>query len=94
MNIGIETLDNVDPPAPLSDATFAERLSEGVAFLRQTTIGQPLATRPSAVPFVSNEVNVLPTPFSFRNSGLPVPGAADIVYALGPVESSSPTRRW
>jgi len=37
---------------------------------------------PSPVPFVSNEPNVLPTPFSFRDSSLPVPGAADIVYAL------------
>jgi hypothetical protein len=26
---------------------------------------------------------VLPVPFSFRDSGLPVPGAADIFYAMG-----------
>ncbi len=82
VRIDIESLDQADPPAPLSDEVFAERLREGVAFLRQTTIGQALPEAPSAVPFVSNEPNVLPVPFSFRNSGLPVPGAADIVYAL------------
>jgi hypothetical protein len=82
VRIGIEPLDPVGPPPPLSDDTFAERLREGVAFLRQTTLGQTLPEAPSSVPFVSNEPNVLPTPFSFRGSGLPVPGAADIVYAL------------
>jgi len=82
VRIGIETLDPVGPPPPLSDEVFAERLREGVAFLRQTTVGQSLPDTPSSVPFVSNEPNVLPTPFSFRGSGLAVPGAADIVYAL------------
>ena len=60
---------------------FAERLREAVAFLRQVTLGQAMPGRPSRAPFVSNEPNVLPTPFSFRNSGLPVPGGADIFYA-------------
>jgi len=82
VHIGIEPLDPVGPPPPLSDEAFADRLREGVAFLRQTTVGQTMPDAPSAVPFVSNEPNVLPTPFSFRGSGLPVPGAADIVYAL------------
>ena len=81
VRIDIETLDEVPPPAPLSDDVLAERMREGVAFLRQTTIGQALPGVVSNVPFVSNEPNVLPTPFSFRDSGLPVPGAADIVYA-------------
>jgi hypothetical protein len=81
VQIGIEQLDPVGPPPPLSDDVFAERLREGVAFLRQTTIGQTLPDVPSRVPFVSNEPNVLPTPFSFRGSGLPVPGAVDIFYA-------------
>jgi hypothetical protein len=67
---------------PLSDDVFAERLREGVAFLRQATMGQALPSAPSRAPFASNEPNVLPTPFSFRDSGLPVPGAADITYAL------------
>ena len=81
VRIDIETLDEVPPPAPLSDDALAERMREGVGFLRQTTIGQALPGVVSNVPFVSNEPNVLPTPFSFRDSGLPVPGAADIVYA-------------
>jgi hypothetical protein len=83
VHIGIETIDDLDPPAPLSDDVLSERVREGVAFLRQTTLGQALPGTPSSVPFVSNEPNMLPTPFSFRNSGLPVPGAADIFYAMG-----------
>ncbi|MHB8467545.1 MAG: DUF1214 domain-containing protein [Acidimicrobiales bacterium] len=82
VRIAIEALDPIGPPPPLSDDAFAERLHEAVAFLRQTTLGQGIPDDPSPVPFVSNEPNVLPTPFSFRDSGLPVPGAADIVYAL------------
>jgi hypothetical protein len=82
VRIGIEPLDGVGPPAPLSDEVFAARVREGVAFLRHTTLGQAMPTAASNVPFVSNEPNVLPTPYSFRDSGLPVPGAADIVYAL------------
>ena len=80
--IGIETLDPQPPPPPLSDEVLAERMREGVAFLRQASVGQGIFGAPSPVPFVSNEPNVLPTPFSFRDSGLPVPGAADITYAL------------
>jgi len=82
VTIAIETLDPVGPPAPLTDEVLAERLREGVAFLRQVTLGQTRPEAPSPVPFVSNEPNVLPVPFSFRGSGLPVPGAADIFYAL------------
>ena len=37
---------------------------------------------PSPVPFVSNTPNDVATPFSFRDSGLPVPGA-DIFYSMG-----------
>jgi len=74
--------DGPGPPPPLSDEVLAARVREGIAFLRQTTVGQALPDLPSPVPFVSNEPNVLPTPFSFRDSSLPVPGAADIVYAL------------
>ncbi len=35
VRIGIECLDDVPPPPPLDDATFAGRLRDGVAFLRQ-----------------------------------------------------------
>jgi hypothetical protein len=83
VRIGIETIDDLDPPPPLSDDVFAERMHEGIAFLRQTTLGQSLPGTPSAVPFVAQEPNSLPVPFSFRDSGLPVPGAADIFYASG-----------
>jgi hypothetical protein len=67
-------------------------MQEGIAFLRQVTTGQTGFGGPSAAPFVSTEANVVPKPFSFRDSGLPVPGAADIHYAmcrwdLGPDEA-------
>jgi hypothetical protein len=83
VRIGIETIEDLGPPPPLSDEVFSERMQEGIAFLRQTTLGQSLPSTPSAVPFVAQEVNSLPVPFSFRDSGLPVPGAADIFYASG-----------
>jgi len=82
VRIGIETLDPVEPPRPLGDEILAGRLREGVAFLRQATLGQAPPSTRSRIPFVSNEPNVLPVPFSFRDSGLAVPGAADIFYAL------------
>ena len=59
-------------------------MAEGVAFLRQATLGQGVPSdEPSPVPFVSNTPNDVATPFSFRDSGLPVPGAADIFYSMG-----------
>ena len=84
--IGIEAVvphGSAALPAPLCDEVFATRLSEGVRFLRQVTLGQNVFGTPTQVPFVSNEANTLPTPFSFRDSGLPVPGAADIWYSMG-----------
>ncbi len=83
VRIEIETIEDLDPPPPLSDEVFSERMREGIDFLRQTTLGQSLPNTPSPAPFVSQEPNVLPVPFSFRDSGLPVPGAADIFYAMG-----------
>ncbi len=83
VRIEIETIEDLDPPQPLTDEVFSERMREGIDFLRQTTLGQSLPTTPSPAPFVSQEPNVLPVPFSFRDSGLPVPGAADIFYAMG-----------
>jgi hypothetical protein len=81
--IGIETIDPAGPTAALDDATMAARLGEGVAFLRQATLGQGIFGAPSPVLFVSNVPNTVAMPFSFRDSGLPVPGAADIVYSMG-----------
>lgn len=86
VEIDIRPLGPVDVPPPLADAVLAERYAEGVAFLRQVTIGQSRFGQPSTVPFVANEPNTLPVPFSFRASGLPVPGAADIAYASGRFE--------
>ncbi len=83
VRIEIETIEDLDPPPPLSDEVFSGRMREGIGFLRQTTLGQSLPNIPSPAPFVSQEPNVLPVPFSFRDSGLPVPGAADIFYAMG-----------
>ena len=57
-------------------------MNEGTAFLRQVTVGQGPFGGASVVPFVSDVTNELPKPFSFRDSGLPVPGAADIHYAM------------
>lgn len=91
VDIDIECLDVQEPPAPLTDEFIAGRMQEGIAFLRQVTTGQS-GPGASAAPFVSPDVNVVPKPFSFRDSGLPVPGAADIHYAmcrwdLGPDEA-------
>ncbi len=83
VNIAIEALDPVGSAPPLDDETFAGRMAEGVAFLRQATLGQTIPGQGAPVPFVAKEPNTLPTPFSFRDSGLPVPGAADIFYASG-----------
>jgi hypothetical protein len=83
VNIDIEPLEPAPLPSPLTDEVLSERMREGVAFLRQATLGQNPFGTPAMVPFVSNEPNTLPVPFSFRDSGLPVPGAADIVYAMG-----------
>ncbi|MEZ5167543.1 MAG: DUF1214 domain-containing protein [Acidimicrobiales bacterium] len=93
VEIDIECLDVDTPPAPLSDEFLAGRMREGLAFLRQVTLGQGhFGASGVGVPFASTEPNVLPKPFSFRDSGLPVPGAADIHYAmcrwdLGPDEA-------
>ena len=83
VRIDIECLDDVGPPEPLADAVFAERMAEGLAFLRQATLSQGLPGAGSPAPFVSDVPNEVAKPFSFRDSGLPVPGAADIHYSMG-----------
>lgn len=94
VDLDMECLDVTDAPPPLSDDALADRMEEGLAFLRQATLGQGVfsASGSGGVPFASTTPNELPTPFSFRDSGLPVPGAADIHYAmcrwdLGPDEA-------
>jgi len=83
VRIGIETLGDVPPPPPLDDETLAARLAAGVAFLRQTTVGQPLPSAPSAAPFMGAEPNTVGTPWSFRNAGVDAAGAVDIFYSMG-----------
>ena len=83
VRIDIRCLDEVGPPPPLDDATLAARMAEGIALLRQATVGQALPENAPKVPFVSEVPNDVATPYSFRDSGLPVPGAADIVYSMG-----------
>jgi hypothetical protein len=83
VRIGIETLDDVPPPPPLDDATLAARLQAGVAFLRQTTVGQGLPTAPSPAPFMGKEPNTVGEPWSFRNAGVDAAGAVDIFYSMG-----------
>jgi hypothetical protein len=83
VRIGIETLDDVPPPPPLDDATLSARLRAGVAFLRQTTLGQPLPSEPSAAPFMGKEPNTVGEPWSFRNAGVDAAGAVDIFYSMG-----------
>jgi hypothetical protein len=76
VRIGIECLDDVAPPPPLDDATFAGRVRDGVAFLRQCTVGQPLP-RPS---WRAN-----PTTWANR-------GASATRASTPPVRSTSSTR--
>jgi hypothetical protein len=83
VRIGIETLDDVPPPPPLDDDAFAARLRAGVAFLRQTTLGQPLPSEPSIAPFMGKEPNTVGEPWSFRNAGVDAAGAVDIFYSMG-----------
>jgi hypothetical protein len=83
VRIGIETLDDVPPPPPLDDATLAARLQAGVAFLRQTTLGQGLPDAPSPAPFMGKEPNTVGEPWSFRNAGVDAAGAVDIFYSMG-----------
>ena len=83
VRIGIECLDDVPPPPPLDDATFAGRLRDGVAFLRQCTLGQPLPGTPSPAPFMASEPNHVGQPWSFRNAGVEAAGAVDIFYSMG-----------
>jgi hypothetical protein len=83
VRIGIEVLDDVPPPPPLDDETLAARLRAGVAFLRQTTLGQALPGAPSPAPFMGKEPNTVGEPWSFRNAGVDAAGAVDIFYSMG-----------
>jgi hypothetical protein len=81
--IAIECTSPVGPPATLTDEVLAERMSEAVTWVRQVTVGQSPVSESRGVPFVSETPNDVATPFSFRDSGMPVPGAVDIHYSMG-----------
>jgi hypothetical protein len=85
INIAIEPLDDPGPPPPLDDATFAQRLRDGAAFVRATTLGMRVfgLRSPTPVPFVSDEPNTVGTPWSFRSSEVDAAGAVDIYYSSG-----------
>ena len=76
----------MDPgPAPSwSPELFATRTAAVAAYVRSKTQGMPSPEEQGPIPFVSREPNVLPQPYSFRESGLEVPGAVDAHYSMGP----------
>ncbi|MDG2026046.1 MAG: DUF1214 domain-containing protein [Acidimicrobiales bacterium] len=81
--IDIECLDDVGPPPPLSDEALANRMREGVALLRHNTLGQRIPGEGPTGPFAAEGPNDVAKPFSFRASGMDVPGAVDLFYSTG-----------
>ena len=83
VRLHIEPLEDPGPPAPLSDAVFSSRLRDATAFLHSATLGLRMFDAESTVPFSSNELNTVGTPWSFRNAGVDAAGAVDIFYSSG-----------
>jgi hypothetical protein len=83
VRLHIEPLDDPGPPPPLDDATLAQRLRDGVAFLRATTLGMRRFGDPSPAPFVADEPNQVGPPWSFRSSAIAAAGAVDVYYSSG-----------
>ena len=83
VNIAIEPLEPLAPPAPLDDLAYATRLRDAVGFIRANTMGLRMFHAPSTAPFKSNVANTIGTPWSFRNTGFAAAGAVDIFYAAG-----------
>ena len=83
VNISIECLDDVGPPAPLADEVLASRIREGIAWFRQVTVGQGIPGTASPAPFVSTTPNTVGTPWSFRNANIDAAGAVDVFYSSG-----------
>ncbi len=83
VQMAIEPLDQLAPPAPLDDATFASRLRAANDFLRSTTLALRVFGTPGTVPFRSNTPNTVGTPWSFRNADIDAAGAVDIYYSTG-----------
>ena len=84
IELAIEPVDDPGPAPSWTEQRFAARLSAVATFVHAKTQGMPSPEEQSPIPFVSREPNVLPPPFSFRESGLDVPGAVDAHYSMGP----------
>ena len=84
--------DDQAPPPPLDDATALHGWKESPSFgkPRWGRACRRMNRRPCRS---SNTLNDVATPFSFRDSGLPVPGAADIFYRWA-AGTSETTKRW
>ena len=79
---------------PAADDVFAQRMSEGVAFLRQTTLGQTLPDVQFTGPVRLQRAQRAPDPVQLP--GLGSAGARRCGHLLRhrPAGGSSPTRRW
>ncbi|HEV8298435.1 MAG TPA: DUF1214 domain-containing protein [Acidimicrobiales bacterium] len=83
VRLHIEPLVDPGAPPPLDDQTFARRLRDANAFLRGTSVGMRHWGERSTAPFVSNEINTVGKPWSFRSSNIAAAGAVDIFYSSG-----------
>ena len=84
LELDIEPVDGPGPAPPWTEESFAERITGVATFVHAKSQGMPSPEEQSPIPFVSREPNVLPPPYSFRDSGLDVPGAVDAHYSMGP----------
>jgi hypothetical protein len=84
LELAIEPVDDPGPAPSWTEELFAVRTAAVATFVHAKTQGMPSPEEQGPIPFVSREPNVLPPPFSFRDSGLDVPGAVDAHYSMGP----------
>ena len=84
LELTIEPVDDPGPAPSWTEELFAARTAAVAAFVHSKTKGMPSPEEQGPIPFVSREPNVLPDPYSFRDSGLDVPGAVDAHYSMGP----------
>lgn len=84
IELAIEPVDDPGPAPSWTEGLFAARTAAVAMFVHAKSQGMPSPEEQGPIPFVSREPNVLPPPFSFRQSGLDVPGAVDAHYSMGP----------
>jgi len=84
LELDIEPVEDPGPAPPWTEELWAVRTAAVGRFVHAKTQGMPSPEEQGPIPFVSREPNVLPAPYSFRNSGLDVPGAVDAHYSMGP----------